>query len=56
VLRLGRTAYFEYQRLGLLDQFQLRPAIGPPRYSRKVVQAYLDREPAPHALRVLTRK
>jgi hypothetical protein len=49
-LRLGMTTYFKCQRLGLLDRFRLVPTIGPPRYSRTAVQAYLDREPSARAV------
>jgi hypothetical protein len=47
-LRLAESTYFKYQRLGLLDRFRLVPRIGPPRYSRKALRAYLDREPVPY--------
>ena len=53
-LRISAATFYRYQQRGLLERFRLVPTIGKPRYSRKAVQAYLDRE-APPRLRVLTR-
>jgi len=43
-LKIKRATFFKMQARGLLDRFRLVPSIGDPRYSRKAVQAYLDRE------------
>lgn len=43
-LQLTRSTFYRYQALGKFDRFELVPRIGPHRYSRKAVQAYLDRE------------
>lgn len=43
-LQLSRSTFYRYQALGKFDRFELVPRIGPHRYSRKAVQAYLDRE------------
>jgi hypothetical protein len=48
-LQLKRSTFFKQQALGRFAKFELKPRIGPHRYSRKLVQQYLDREPAPQA-------
>lgn len=50
-LQLSRSTFYRYQSLGKFERFELVPRIGPHRYSRKAVQAYLDRE-RPSALRI----
>lgn len=54
-LRISRRTYYDYQRRGLLDRFRLVPTIGDPRYSRKAVRDYLDREPPARTLRAAAR-
>jgi len=44
-LRLSTSTFYHYQSAGKLERFELRPRIGPRRYSRKLVQRYLDGEP-----------
>jgi hypothetical protein len=40
------NTFFKHQSAGKFERFQLRPQLGRQRlYSRKLVQAYLDREP-----------
>ena len=41
-LRLTQSTFYKYQSIGKFERFELRPRIGPHRYSRKLVQAYLD--------------
>jgi hypothetical protein len=43
-LQLGVSTFFKYQARGQFDRWELVPRIGPRRYSRKAVQAYLDRD------------
>lgn len=43
-LQLSRSTFYRYQAIGKFDRFELVPRLGPHRYSRKAVQAYLDRE------------
>lgn len=43
-LRMNQHTFYRYQSLGKFERFQLRPQIGSRLYSRKLVQAYLDRE------------
>lgn len=43
-LRLKMSAFYKYQASGRFERFELAPRIGPRRYSRKLVQAYLNRE------------
>jgi hypothetical protein len=45
-LRMGLTTFYRYQAQGRFTAFELVPRIGDRRYSRKAVQAYLDREHA----------
>jgi len=44
-LRLAASTFYHYQSLGRYERWELVPRIGPRRYSRKLVQQYLDREP-----------
>lgn len=44
LLQLKMTAFYKYRSLGRFDRFELHPRIGPRRYSRKLVQAWLDGE------------
>jgi len=44
-LQISRSTYYRLLVAGRLDRFALVPRIGPRRYSRAAVQAYLDREP-----------
>jgi hypothetical protein len=46
-LQLAVSTFFKYQAMGKFEQWELTPRIGPRRYSRKAVQAYLDRDEAP---------
>lgn len=46
-LRVAVSTFFKYQAMGKFEAWELTPRIGPRRYSRKAVQAYLDGEPAP---------
>jgi len=48
-LRLALSTFYQYQSLGRFERFELVPRIGPRRYSRKLVQAYLDGEPSSRA-------
>jgi hypothetical protein len=43
-LQLKPSTFYKHQSLGQFERFELRPRIGPRRYSRKLVQAYLDGE------------
>lgn len=43
-LRLAVSTFFKYQAMGKFERWELTPRIGPRRYSRKAVQAYLDLE------------
>lgn len=43
-LQMKMPTFYRYQALGKFERFELVPRIGPRRYSRKLVQAYLDRE------------
>jgi hypothetical protein len=45
-LRLAMSTFYQYQSLGRFERFELVPRIGPRRYSRKLVKAYLDGEPS----------
>jgi hypothetical protein len=45
-LRLAESTFYAYQAAGKFDRFELKPRIGPRRYSRKLVQQYLDGEPS----------
>jgi hypothetical protein len=45
LLQLKPSTFYKYQSLGKFERFELRPRIGPHRYSRKLVQQYLDGEP-----------
>jgi hypothetical protein len=45
-LQFAVSTFFKYQAMGKFDQWELTPRIGPRRYSRKAVQAYLDRDGA----------
>jgi hypothetical protein len=53
-LQLAVSTFFKYQARGKFEQWELTPRIGPRRYSRKAVQAYLDRDDPP--ARVFGRK
>jgi len=43
-LQLAESTFYKYQAIGKFERFELRPRIGPHRYSRKLVQAYLNGE------------
>jgi hypothetical protein len=43
-LRISKSGFYKFQAKGHFEQWELKPRIGPHRYSRKAVQAYLDRE------------
>lgn len=43
-LRLAKGTFYNYQAAGKFERFELRPRIGPRRYSRKLVRLYLDGE------------
>jgi len=45
-LQLAVSTFFKYQAMGKFDRWELTPRIGPRRYSRKAVRAYLDRDVA----------
>jgi hypothetical protein len=45
-LQLTQPTFYRYQSLGKLERFELRPRIGVRRYSRKLVQEYLDGQPS----------
>jgi hypothetical protein len=45
-LQLKQSTFYKHQSLGRFERFELRPRIGPRRYSRKLVQQYLDGEPS----------
>jgi len=56
-LQLAVSTFFKYQAMGKFDQWELIPRIGPRRYSRKAVQAYLDRDvPVQAPARLFSRK
>ncbi len=56
LLHLSPATYYRALARGTLDRFALVPRIGPRRFSRKAVQAYLDREaPAGFLRKVGTR-
>jgi len=46
-LRIKRSTFYKHQALGRFEQWELKPRIVGHRYSRKAVQAYLDRDQAP---------
>jgi hypothetical protein len=48
-LRLAMSTFYHHQSLGRYERFEVVPRIGPRRYSRKLVQAYLDGELSPRA-------
>ncbi len=49
-LNLKPSTFYKHQAAGRYERFELVPRIGPRRYSRPLVQAYLKRE-APRGLR-----
>lgn len=44
-LKYSKSTFDHYQAAGKFERFELVPRLGPHRYSRKAVQAYLNREP-----------
>ena len=43
-LQMALSTFYRYQAQGKFAQFELVPRFGDRRYSRKAVQAYLDRD------------
>jgi hypothetical protein len=43
-LRISTSAFYKYQAMGRFEPWELKPRIGPRRYSRKAVQQHLDRD------------
>jgi len=51
LLHWSKSLYYELLAAGALDRFALVPRIGPRRFSRPLVLAWLAREPTSRALR-----
>ena len=43
--RIAMSTFYKYQADGRYERFECKPRIGPRRYSRKLVAAYLDGTP-----------
>jgi predicted DNA-binding transcriptional regulator AlpA len=41
-LRISRATFYRLEKAGKLDRFECKPRLGPRRYSRKLVQAFVD--------------
>jgi len=51
-LRISVSGFYKFQAQGRFESFELKPRIGKRRYSRKLVQQYLDCEqPQPRGRR-----
>lgn len=50
-LQLSKAQFYRYLAAGRFDRFELVPRIGPRRFSRSLVRAYLDREGTARGLR-----
>lgn len=46
-LQVSTSTFYHYQAEGRYEAYELVPRIGPRRYSRKLVAAYLNRDVAP---------
>jgi hypothetical protein len=44
IFALGRTRFFELQKLGAFDKFKVKHPVGPARFSGVLVQQHLDGE------------